>query len=312
MRRSRHNYFSPNRNGRKVEGMWASIRLGYSNIKKIVRSNAGAAIIWGGILLIFVIVGIFGNFLAPHDPNESNFEYIFTPPAWEKGGISEYPLGTDHLGRDELSRLLCGTSISLQVGFLVVVLSGFIGTMVALFSGYLGGWIDTLLMRFTDIMMSIPYLMIAIILAAVLGPSKNNIIIILSLTGWATYARVLRGEVLRIREREFVSLAVITGCSKIRIMFRHIFPNMINTLVVLATLQLGVVIIAEASLSFLGVGVPLPNPAWGSMIAEGRSYISNAWWLCTWPGIAILLIVLSCNLFGDWLRVRLDPQYRQI
>jgi peptide/nickel transport system permease protein len=216
------------------------------------------------------------------------------------------------LGRDVLSRLLIGTSISLQVGFLVVVLSGFIGTMVALFSGYLGGWVDTILMRFTDIMMSMPYLMIAIVLAAVLGPSKNNIIIILSLTGWATYARVLRGEVLRIKEREFIFLSVITGCSKIRIMFRHIFPNIVNTLVVLATLQLGVVIIAEASLSFLGVGVPLPNPAWGSMIAEGRTYISVAWWLCTWPGLAILLIVLSCNLFGDWLRVRLDPQYRQI
>lgn len=292
--------------------MWTSVKLGYFSIRKIVRSSGWPAIVWGSILLFFVIVGIFGTFISPYDPNETNFEYTLTPPAWQENGKSAYPLGTDHLGRDVLSRLLCGTSISLQVGFLVVVLSGFIGTMIALFSGYLGGWVDTLLMRFTDIMMSIPYLMIAIILAAVLGPSKNNIIVILSLTGWATYARVLRGEVLRIKEREFISLAVITGCSKLRIMFRHIFPNMVNTLVVLATLQLGVVIIAEASLSFLGVGVPLPNPAWGSMIAEGRVYISQAWWLCTWPGLAILLIVLSCNLFGDWLRVRLDPQYKQI
>lgn len=211
-----------------------------------------------------------------------------------------------------LSRLLCGASISLQVGFLVVALAGLIGTTVALLSGYMGGWIDTLLMRFTDIMMSMPYLMIAIVLAAVLGPSKNNIIIILTLTGWAGYARVLRGEVLRIKKEEFVALAVIAGCSKIRIMLRHIFPNMVNTLVVLATLQMGVVIIAEASLSFLGVGVPPPDPAWGSMIAEGRSNISTAWWLCTWPGLAILLVVLSCNLFGDWLRVRLDPKFRQI
>jgi peptide/nickel transport system permease protein len=292
--------------------VWTSVKLGYFSIRKIVRLSGWPAIIWGSILLFFVVVGIFGTFISPYDPNETNFEYTLTPPAWQENGKSAYPLGTDHLGRDVLSRLLCGTSISLQVGFLVVVLSGFIGTMIALFSGYLGGWVDTLLMRFTDIMMSIPYLMIAIILAAVLGPSKNNIIVILSLTGWATYARVLRGEVLRIKEREFISLAVITGCSKLRIMFRHIFPNMVNTLVVLATLQLGVVIIAEASLSFLGVGVPLPNPAWGSMIAEGRVYISQAWWLCTWPGLAILLIVLSCNLFGDWLRVRLDPQYKQI
>jgi len=268
--------------------------------------------LFGGILLLFVVVGIFGPSLAPHDPNEANFIDALKPPFWQEDGNAAYPLGTDYLGRDVLSRLLCGTNVSLQVGFLVVFLAGLIGTAVALLSGYLGGWIDTLLMRFTDIIMSMPYLMIALVLAAVLGPSKNNIIMILTITGWATYARVLRGEVLRIKEGEFVSLAVIAGCSKLRIMLRHIFPNMVNTLVVLATLQLGVVIIAEASLSFLGVGVPLPDPAWGSMIAEGRSYISTAWWLCTWPGLAILLVVLSCNLFGDWLRVRLDPKFRQI
>jgi peptide/nickel transport system permease protein len=161
-------------------------------------------------------------------------------------------------------------------------------------------------------MMSMPYLMIAIVLAAVLGPSKGNIIVILTITGWASYARVLRGEVLRIKQGEFVSLAVISGCTRMSIMLRHIFPNMVNTLVVLGTLQLGVVIIAEASLSFLGVGVPPPNPAWGSMIAEGRSFMATAWWLSTWPGLAVLIIVLTCNLFGDWLRVRLDPKYRQI
>ena len=284
----------------------------YLKIRKILRSCKGAPAFFGSILLIFVIVGIFGGSLAPHDPNEANFADALKPPFWQEGGKAAYPLGTDQLGRDVLSRLLCGTSISLEVGFLVVVLAGFIGTVAALLSGYLGGWTDTLLMRFTDIMLSMPYLMIAIVLAAVLGPSTNNIIIILTITGWAGYARVLRGEVLRIKEEEFVSLAVIGGCSKMRIMLRHVFPNMVNTLVVLATLQLGVVLISEAALSFLGVGVPPPNPAWGSMVAEGRSYISTAWWLCTWPGLAILLVVLSCNLFGDWLRVRLDPKFRQI
>jgi peptide/nickel transport system permease protein len=284
----------------------------FHNIRNIVRSSRGSPIFLGSILLVFVIVGIFGASLAPHDPNEANFEEALKPPFWQREGKAAFPLGTDHLGRDVLSRLLCGTSISLQVAFLVVALAGLIGTTIALLSGYLGGLVDTLLMRFTDIVMSMPYLMIAIVLAAVLGPSKNNIILILSITGWASYARVLRGEVLRIREGEFISLAVIAGCSKIRIMLRHVFPNMVNTLVVLATLQLGVVIIAEASLSFLGVGVPPPSPAWGSMIAEGRSYISTAWWLCTWPGLAILLVVLSCNLFGDWLRVRLDPKFQQI
>jgi peptide/nickel transport system permease protein len=154
--------------------------------------------------------------------------------------------------------------------------------------------------------------MIAIVLAAVLGPSKNNIILILAIVGWAGYARILRGEVLRIKEGDFVLLAVTSGCSKTRIMLQHIFPNVVNTLIVLVTLRLGIVIIAESSLSFLGVGVPPPNPAWGLMIAEGRSYISSAWWLCIWPGLAILFVVLSFNLMGDWLRVRLDPKFRQL
>jgi peptide/nickel transport system permease protein len=287
-------------------------KLRWSNIKRMVSSSEWSLLIMGGILLTFIIVGIFGATFAPHDANEANFEEVLRPPFWQEGGKLSYPLGTDNLGRDILSRILVGTRITLEVGFLVVIFAGIVGSTIALLSGYLGGWVDTLLMRFTDIMMSMPYLMIAIVLAAVLGPSKGNIILILTATGWAGYARVLRGEVLRIKQGEFVSLAVIAGCSKMSIMLRHIFPNMVNTLVVLSTLQLGVVIIAEASLSFLGVGVPPPNPAWGSMIAEGRSYISSAWWVSTWPGLAVLVVVLTCNLFGDWLRVRLDPKFRQI
>jgi len=234
------------------------------------------------------------------------------PPFWQENGKIEYPLGTDHLGRDVLSRLISGTSVSLQVGLLVVVLAGLIGTIVAILSGYLGGWHDTILMRLTDTMMSMPYIMVAIVLAAVLGPSKNNIILILAIIGWTGYARVLRAEVLRVKQGEFVSLAVVAGSSKFRIMLKHIFPNIINTLVVMVTLQIGIVIVAESSLSFLGVGVPPPDPAWGSMVAEGRAYISSAWWLSTWPGLSILLVVLSCNMLGDWLRVRLDPKFRQV
>jgi peptide/nickel transport system permease protein len=264
------------------------------------------------VLLIFIVLGLFGTYLMPHDPNEARFENALIPPLWQAGGKLGYPLGTDELGRDLLSRLIGGTSISLQVGLVVVLLAGFVGTLVALLSGFLGGWIDSLLMRFTDVMMSIPSLMIAIVLAAVIGPSKTNIIIILAVVGWTHYARVLRGEVLRISALEFIALARIAGCSKTRIMVRHIFPNMVNTLVVLATLQLGIVIIAESILSFLGLGVPPPDPAWGLMIAEGRAYITMAWWLCAWPGLAILAVVLSCNLLGDWLRIRLDPKFRQI
>jgi peptide/nickel transport system permease protein len=288
------------------------IKLRWSSIKKMVSSSDWSLLIMGGILLAFVIVGIFGTALAPHDANETNFELVLKPPFWQEGGQLSYPLGTDNLGRDILSRILVGARITLQVGFFVVFFAGIVGSIIALLSGYLGGWVDTLLMRFTDIMMSMPYLMIAIVLAAVLGPSKENIILILTATGWASYARVLRGEVLRIKQGEFVALAVIAGCSKTSIMLRHIFPNMVNTLVVLGTLQLGTVIIAEASLSFLGVGVPPPNPAWGSMIAGGRSYIASAWWISAWPGLAVLVVVLTCNLFGDWLRVRLDPKFRQI
>jgi len=279
---------------------------------KILTAVRGIPIIPAIILITFVFVGIFGRAIAPHDPNEADFMYTLKPPFWVEGGEMKYLLGTDQLGRDLLSRLLCGTSVSLQIGFVVCVLAAMMGTVIALLSGYLGGRVDTILMRLTDTMISLPYIIVAIVMAAILGPSKNNIIIILAIVGWAAYARVLRGEVLRIKERDFVALAVTSGCSKLRIMLQHIFPNIVNTLIILVTLRLGTVIIAEASLSFLGVGVPPPNPAWGLMIAEGRSYISSAWWLCVWPGTAIFLVVMSCNLLGDWLRVRLDPKFRQL
>jgi peptide/nickel transport system permease protein len=198
------------------------------------------------------------------------------------------------------------------VGFAVVVFAGTLGAVIALLSGYLGGWVDAVLMRITDMFLSMPYLMIAIALAAVLGPSKHNIILIMAILGWAGYARVLRGEVLRIKGADFIKLAIVARAGKARIMLRHIFPNIVNTLVVLATLQLGIVIIMESSLSFLGLGVPPPEPAWGSMVADGRVLMFTSWWVSTWPGIAILLVVLSCNLLGDWLRLRLDPKFRQL
>jgi peptide/nickel transport system permease protein len=264
------------------------------------------------LLSVFMFLGIFGEFIAPHDPTRTNLGAVLLPPFWVEGGTTAYILGTDPLGRDILSRLIGGARISIEVGFAVVIIAGTIGTVVALLSGYLGGKIDALLMRLCDIFLSIPYLMVAVVLAAVLGPSKENIIIILIILGWARYARVLRGEVLRVKEGDFVRLAVIAGCSQTRIMVRHIFPNIVNTLIIMATLQLGTVIIAEASLSFLGLGVPPPTPAWGSMCADGRNYIFDAWWISLWPGFTIMLVVLSCNFLGDWLRVRLDPKFRQI
>ena len=280
----------------------------FKKIRSILR---GIPFIPAVILPFFIIIGLFGSYIAPHESTQIAIQHILTPPFWQEGGSTRFLLGTDNLGRDILSRIMVGAGISLQVGFVVVFIAGGLGAIVALLSGYIGGRTDSILMRLTDMMLSLPYLVIAIVLASILQPSKYNIILILIIIGWSRYARVLRSEVLRIKEGDFVRLAKVNGCGNFRIMLRHIFPNIVNTLVILATLQLGAVIIVEATLSFIGVGVPPPHPAWGSMLADGRTYISQAWWLCVWPGLAILLVVLSCNLLGDWLRVRLDPKFRQ-
>ena len=284
----------------------------WNSVKKAFLSLRGAPLLPSAILLIFVICGVFGKYFVPHPPNLTALDVSLLPPFWQEGGDISYFLGTDLHGRDILSRIIVGASVSLQVGLIAVVLAGFLGTLFALLAGYLGGWVDALIMRVVDIILSMPFLLIAIVLAVVLGPSKNNVIIILSVLLWPQYARILRSEVLRIKESDFIRLAVVAGASRIRIMVRHIFPNTVNTLVVLVTLQLGNVIILESILSFLGVGVPPPDPAWGSMLADGRDFISSAWWLCVWPGLAIVLVVLSCNLLGDYLRVRLDPKFRQL
>ncbi|MEE9436044.1 MAG: ABC transporter permease [Candidatus Adiutricales bacterium] len=284
-------------------------RIDWRKIVSVFRDAPKIPVI---ILAIFFIFGVFGRFIVPYPPNKTSFAEALTAPYGFEGGSAKYLLGTDQLGRDILSRIIIGASISLQVGIITVVVAGVVGSAVACFSGYMGGKWDLILMRLLDMVMSMPFLVVAIALAAILGASKWNLIIILCLVAWAWYARVLRAEVLKIKEGDFIRLAVVAGVSKPRIMLRHIFPNIVNTLVVLATLNLGNVIIFEASLSFLGLGVPPPDPTWGGMVSEGRDYINQAWWLCTFPGIAILLVVLSFNLLGDWLRVRLDPKLRQV
>ena len=265
------------------------------------------------ILGCIALVAIFANFLAPHNPEIGSLTARFKPPFWQTGGTTKYLLGTDQLGRDVLSRLIFGARVSMVVGFTAVIFAGTVGTTLGIISGYLGGWVDQVIMRLTDAWLALPALMFAIFLAAIVGPSMWNIVIILGLVYWTRYARVIRGEVLSLKEREFVRLAIVAGCSKWTIMYRHILPNVINSAIVIGTLMLGVVIITEASLSFLGIGVPPPQAAWGLMLSDGKqSLMVGRWWLSVLPGLCIMLMVLSANILGDWLRVKLDPQLRQL
>ncbi len=264
------------------------------------------------ILVTLGIIAIFAPYIAPHPPELGKLSYRLLPPAWIQGGKASHFLGTDHLGRDILSRLIYGARISLTISLLAVFFAGTVGTIIGLFSGYFGGFIDNLLMRLTDIGLSLPMLLVALVLVAVLGPSYTNVILVIVLLLWPRYARQVRGETLSIREREFIDLARVAGCSDIRIILRHIFPNVVPTLLVLATLQVGYVIIMESTLSFLGVGIPPPTPSWGLMASDGRGVISTAWWVFLFPGLAILLTVLASNLLGDWVRDKLDPKLRQV
>jgi len=265
------------------------------------------------ILSTIAFVAIFANVLAPYNPEIGTLGDRFRPPAWQAGGSDAHLLGTDHVGRDVLSRLIFGARVSMVVGFTAVIVAGIIGTVLGIVSGYLGGWVDQVIMRVTDTWLALPALTFAIFLAAVVGPSEMNIVIILGAVYWTRYARVIRGEVLSLRERDFVRLAIVAGCSKKTIMRRHILPNVLNSAIVLGTLMLGVVIVTEAALSFLGVGVPPPKPAWGLMLADGKKgLMAGYWWLTVLPGVCIMLMVLSANLLGDWLRVKLDPQLRQL
>jgi peptide/nickel transport system permease protein len=265
------------------------------------------------ILVVLALLAIFADFIAPHNPEVGTLSQRFRPPAWITGGTMVNLLGTDHIGRDVLSRLIFGARVSMMVGFTAVLFAGIVGTTLGILAGYMGGWVDQIIMRVTDAWLALPALMFAIFLAAIVGPSEFNIIIILGLVYWTRYARVVRSEVLSLKERDFVRLAIVAGCSKWTIMRRHLMPNVLNTAIVLATLMLGVVIVSEAALSFLGVGVPPPKPAWGLMLADGKKgLMAGYWWLTVFPGVCIVLMVLAANLLGDWLRVKLDPQLRQL
>jgi peptide/nickel transport system permease protein len=268
-------------------------------------------LIAAGVSLSFVLIALLAPWLAPHDPAVGILTERLLPPAWVDGGSSTHLFGTDILGRDILSRLLYGARISLAVCALAILIAGCIGSLLGILAGYLGGWVDALIMRLVDIAISLPVILIALLFGVLFGPSFGNIIIIISLVLWSQFARMARGETLRVKESDYIDLARTAGCSKLRIMFDHVLPNVAGALIVLATLQVGTVIIMEAALSFLGVGVPPPTPAWGSMIAEGRSYVVSAWWLCIFPGLAVLFTVLSVNVVGDGLTDFLNPTLRR-
>ena len=264
------------------------------------------------LTFLLVMPALLAPQVAPYDPLKGSLAKRLKPPVWQDGGTADHLLGTDKLGRDIVSRIVYGARVSLAVSVVAIFVGGIIGTSLGLISGYFGGRVDAVLMRLVDISLSLPTILLALVLVAAVGPSFGTVITVLVVLLWARYARLVRGETLTIKERDFIARARVAGASHTRIMARYIFPNVINSLVVLATLNVGYVILLESALSFLGAGLPRPMPAWGLMVADGRELIVTAWWVSMFPGLAIMLTVLALNLLGDWLRDHLDPKLRNV
>jgi peptide/nickel transport system permease protein len=256
---------------------------------------------------IVILCALASPLLAPHDPTAQSLTARLQPPFFLDGGSTSHLLGTDNLGRDVLSRLIYGARVTVIVAALAVTLAAAIGTVIGLIAGYYGKWVDTLLMRVVDFQVALPALLFGVMVATTSKPGLKNVIVIIVLFTWAPFARLVRAEALTLRNREFVQLAKVANLRGWRVILRHVFPNVLSTAMVLATLNLSVVILFEAALSFLGLGIMPPAVSWGLMLSDGRQYLTVAWWLVTWPGLAIVAVALSGNLFGDWLRDRLDP-----
>lgn len=264
------------------------------------------------IIVLWILCAILASFIAPHEPNEVDIAKRFIPPVWQENGSAEHIFGTDEMGRDVLSRLIYGAQVSMIVGILSVVIGMGIGVILGLVSGYMGGMTDTIIMRIVDMMLSFPFIFMALCLMAVMGSSLLNVILVLGITGWVSYTRTIRAQVLSVKEREFVRAANTIGCKGSRVLFKHILPSVVDSAIILATMEMSSSILAEASLTFLGMGIPPSIPTWGNMIATGRQYIYSAWWLTAIPGVAIFLVCLSINFVGDWLRDVRDPRLRGV
>ena len=292
---------------------------GLSRRARIVRNLT--LIVPATIMVLMVVVALFANLswlglpnvgLAPHDPNSGEMKDRLLPPAFLEGGKSTYLLGTDRLGRDILSRVIYGARVSLSVSLLAIFITGFIGTVLGIVAGYAGGRLDGFIMRVTDMALSFPGLLLAMLLAVSIGPGYWTVVFALSVLGWAGYTRLVRGEAMRIRQSDFVAQARVCGSSPYRIMFKHIFPNVVNSLIIIMTLSVGLMILAESTLSYLGIGITAPTASWGSMVSDGRTELDRAWWIAAFPGICIALVVLSGNFLGDWIRDKMDPRLRQL
>ncbi|MGB4181950.1 MAG: ABC transporter permease [Dethiobacteria bacterium] len=274
--------------------------------KKLFKSKTG--IVGLVIMVVVITTAIFAPYLAPHDPTHQDYSAMSQPPAWHEEGTAEYLLGTDHLGRDLLSRIIYGTRISLIVGLVAVILAGTVGMIIGLLSGFFGGICDAVFMRITDAFLAIPSILFALVMLASIGPGVFTLILALGLTNWMAYARLVRGEVLSIRERDFVKAARSIGVSNGKIIVRHILPNVLSSFIVVSALTVATTIIVEASLSFLGLGIQPPTISWGVMLSDGRDYLATNWWIATFPGLAITITVLGIIFIGDWLRDLLDPR----
>jgi peptide/nickel transport system permease protein len=263
------------------------------------------------ILGFFLFTAAFPGWLTPYGPHELNLYARLQPPGWEEGGRG-YLLGTDTLGRDLLTRILYGARISLAIAGVGLLVGGGLGLTIGIVSGYVGGTMDAVLMRLTDCFMALPSLLIALVFVMTVGPGVQTIVIALSVLTWSRFSRIIRSEVVSLKGRDFVLQAKVAGCSSLRIMLVHILPNVLNTFIVISSLQVSHLILTEATLSFLGAGISPPTPTWGNMVADGRNFIDSAWWICVFPGVALTLVVFSFNTLGDWLRDKLDPRLRQL